>query len=220
MDARTRATFDAITEGRAPRDLDWKRFEAFWRDVADEVVEEHGDRLSVTMNGHREVFHRPTDARVTLAEIEKARHLLGSVEATPVLELLIVAMDEERARLVEIAQPRSGDRVGLATVTNDDHRARRLRTVQRRTSEHDEVALDAYFDAVAEAIRAETADLPVVLLGHGTGASDAAELFVAHLGTHYPLLLPRIRARGVIDLSNASDAEIEDAARRAIGEEG
>lgn len=63
---------------RAPRDITWAEFESFWKEVADEVVEEKGDRLAVTMNGHRQVFRRQHDGLVSIEDVELARHLLAA----------------------------------------------------------------------------------------------------------------------------------------------
>jgi hypothetical protein len=217
MDAHTRKTLEAITGGRAPRELDWKKFETFWRNVADSVENESGDRLAVTLNGHRSVFHRPHDARVTMAEIEQARHLLNEAaapSATP--DLLVLVMDQERTRFVELGAPGSGWRRELEQVENDDHRARRLRTVERRSTKHDEVTLDPYFDAVALALVPAARNLPVVLLGHGAGASNIADLFLVRLESHHAQLVPLITASGEADLSTATLADIDEAARRIV----
>ena len=77
MNAHNRKTRDAILGHPAPRDIEWTQFINMWEDVADEVEQEHGDRLSVSLNGHREVFHRPHDGRVSIEDIELARHLLA-----------------------------------------------------------------------------------------------------------------------------------------------
>jgi hypothetical protein len=78
MNAHIRETYEAITEGRAPRALEWTRCVSFWEEVADEVEPESGGRLAVHLNGHRQVFRRQRDGLVSLEDIEHARHLLAS----------------------------------------------------------------------------------------------------------------------------------------------
>src|SRR4051794_37426872 len=89
MDAHNRKTYEAITEGRAPRALPWSQFVSFWQEVADDVAHETGDLLAVHLYGHRVVFRRQHDGRVSLDDIERARRLLAS---TP--------PDWDRARII------------------------------------------------------------------------------------------------------------------------
>jgi hypothetical protein len=78
MTAHARKTYEAILGSPAPRDLEWTQFEAMWRHMAQEVERESGDRLAVRMHGHREVFRRPHDGRVSIEDVECGRHLLRS----------------------------------------------------------------------------------------------------------------------------------------------
>ncbi|WP_427891803.1 hypothetical protein ACQHIV_04125 [Kribbella sp. GL6] len=74
MDGHVRKTYEAILAQPAPRDLLWDRFVTLWRDIADDVEDENGDRLAVKRNGHRVVFHRPHNGRVSIEDVEMARH--------------------------------------------------------------------------------------------------------------------------------------------------
>ncbi len=85
MNAHARETYDAITQGRAPRSLSWTEFVSFWDEVADDVEPGTGDQLTVHLNGHRTVFRRQHDGRVSIEDVERARHLLAASPRTSTL---------------------------------------------------------------------------------------------------------------------------------------
>jgi len=101
VNAHHRKTYEAITQGRAPRALEWTQFVSFWQEAADDVEQETGDRLAVHLNGHRVVFRRQHDGRVSLDDIEHARRLLASTPRDrDTGQLLVVAIDDDRARVI------------------------------------------------------------------------------------------------------------------------
>jgi hypothetical protein len=211
-------TYAALIGHPAPRDLEWTSFVALWEERADSTEQETGDRLAVRMNGHREVFHRPHDGRVSIEDVERARHLLSSTpEPKGSGSLLVVALDDESARILDFDLDDAAVRETGEKVTDTDSRARRLRTVARRSGRDDEADLVHYFDAVAAEIRATRPPSPFVLLGHGTGTSNAAEQFAERLRAAHHDVAERIASMGVIDLSAASDSDIEAAAQAAVG---
>jgi hypothetical protein len=218
VNAHSRRTYEAITEGRAPRALEWTQFVSFWQDVADDVERQSGDRLAVHLHGHRVVFRRQHDGRVSLDDIEQARHLLA---ATPPDRgpgpLLVVAIDDERARIITY---RRGEGTTTErhsqTIRDTAATSRRLRTVERRSGRDDVRDLIGFFDDVAIALVSFPDDVPLVVLGSGHGKSAAAESFVQRLRTHHSVLGHRLRGVGRVDLSAATDTDLEVAALAAL----
>ncbi|MFF2086176.1 hypothetical protein ACFVVM_20555 [Nocardia sp. NPDC058176] len=217
MNSHTRKTLDAITGHPAPRDLEWTKFVTLWEDLADEVEQESGDRLAVKMNGHREVFHRPHDGRVSIGDIEHARQLLRD---TPELKgsgsLFAVAMDAEKARILHFDLGTTGVSDTEHDVRNHDSAARHLRTVERHTGHDDHQVYLRYFDDLAVALLEEIGTESFVVLGHGTGTSDVAEDFVLRLRETDHALADRVAGVGVVDLSAANDAALEAAAQKIL----
>ncbi|MGX7678381.1 hypothetical protein ACSMXN_05755 [Jatrophihabitans sp. DSM 45814] len=214
MNAHTRKTYEAITEGRAPRALEWTEFVTFWNDVADDVERESGDRLVVHLNGRREVFRRQHDGRVSLEDIERARHLLAETPpARDTGEIVVVAIDDEQARIItyELGDGPTTERQSR-TIHDTEPTARRLRTVERRRGRDDVHDLTGFFDDVATELVSFPAELPLVVLGAGHGKSAAAEGFAQRLRTHHSVLRDRLRGVGRIDLSAATDTDLEAAA--------
>jgi len=53
-----------------------------------------------------------------------------------------------------------------------------------------------------------------VLIGHGTGKSNAAEFLMNYLKTHHPEIAQRVRGVETADLSALSEPEIEAIAKK------
>jgi hypothetical protein len=214
VNAHNRKTYEAITRGRAPRALEWAQFVSLWQDVADDVEQETGDRLAVHLNGHRAVFRRQHDGLVSLEDIEQARRLLASTPPDrDTGRLLVVAIDDERARIITYVR---GDgpttEQQSRTIRDTEPAARRLRTVERRTGRDDVHDLTGYFDDIAAALTSVADEAPLVVLGAGHGKSAAAESFAQRLRTHHSVLGQRLRGVGRVDLSSATDTDLETAA--------
>ncbi|MFC4376119.1 hypothetical protein ACFO5K_18645 [Nocardia halotolerans] len=218
MNQHTRKTLAAITGHPAPRDIEWAKFITMWEDIADEVEQESGDRLAVKMNGHREVFHRPHDGRVSIGDIEHARQLLkDQPEVKGSGDLFVVAMDSEKARVLHFDLATPEVRESERDVVDGKSAARHLRTVERHTGREDPKVFVHYFDDVAVALNEEIGTEEFVVLGHGSGDSDVAAQFVQRMRENNPALAGRIAGVGRIDLSAANDAAIEAEARQIAG---
>jgi hypothetical protein len=214
MDAHNRKTYAALMEGRAPRALEWKQFVSFWQEAADDVQQETGDRLAVHLNGHRVVFRRQHDGLVSLEDVEHARKLLTSTPPDRDTGLLlVVAIDDERARIItyELGDgPTTEQR--SSTVRDTQPTARRLRTVERRSGRDDVRDLTGFFDDVARELASFPDQVPLVVLGAGHGKSAAAESFAERLRAHHSRTAHRLRGIGRVDLSAATDSDLEAAA--------
>ncbi|MGJ4844422.1 hypothetical protein [Leifsonia sp. Le1] len=218
MSSHTEKTYAKLTGTPAPRDLEWSEFVTFWEARAEETEQESGDRLAVTMNGHREVFRRPHDGRVSIEDVERARHLLA---ATPDRKghgaLLAIAVTADEARIFDFdldAQSVTDTRTTLTDHTREGHH---LRTVERHTGHDDESDLIHYFDAIADTLRATVRGREFIVIGHGTGKANVAEGFVERLRAAHHEEAALLRNVVDLDLSAATDADIEDAALAASG---
>jgi hypothetical protein len=218
VNAHTRTTYEAITRGRAPRALEWAQFISFWSDVADDVEQETGDRLTVHLHGHRVVFRRRHDGLVSVEDIEQARRLLTSPPPDrDTGRLLVVAIDDERARII-IYELGDGPTTARRSRTIHDpaRAARRLRTVERRRGRDDARDLVGFFDDVAAALAGTADEAPLIVLGAGHGKSAAAESFAERLRSHHSVLAHRLRAVSRIDLSSSTDTDLRSAALAAL----
>ncbi|GAA4398099.1 hypothetical protein [Tsukamurella soli] len=217
MNAHTRKTYTSIVGTPAPRNLAWPKFVTLWEDIADRVEDESGDRLAVDFAGHREVFHRPHDGRVSIEDVERARTLLRS---SPDLKgtgtVVAVTIDAKQARIVSFDLDSAKVVEAGETVRDHDPRAHHLRTVERHTGRDDEHDLSHFFDDLAEAVAADAPGQTFVVLGHGAGKSDVAEGFVERLRAHHAEVAEHVAGVANIDLSAADDAAIEAKALAVI----
>ena len=167
--------------------------------------------------GHREVFRRPHDGRVSIEDVERARHLLAATpEPKGTGALLAVAIDAEHARILDFDLDARTVADTERTVTDEDRRAHHLRTVERHSGHDDERDVLHYFDQVAEALRTTAPDRPFVVLGHGHGKADIAVEFVERLRAAHADVAARVTAVAAVDLSAATDADLEAAAQEAV----
>jgi len=220
VNAHHRKTYEAITRARAPRALEWTQFVDFWREAADDVEQETGDRLAVHLNGNRAVFRRQHDGRVSLDDIEHARRLLAS--APPDRDtgrLLVVAIDDERARIItyQLGDGPTTEQQSR-TIHDTEPTSRRLRTVERRSGRDDIHDLTGYFDDIAAALTSFRGQMPLVVLGAGHGKSAAAESFAQRLHTRHSVLGHRLRGIGRVDLSSATDTDLKTAALAVLAD--
>ena len=72
--------------------------------------------------------------------------------------------------------------------------------------------LDAFFKELSGSIKLDLKDRSFVLLGHGKGKADVAEQFSKWLAEHDKSVYDRILGVAAIDLSAATDADIEQRA--------
>ena len=222
MTTHTEKTRERILAAPAPRDIEWRDFETMWRDLADRVEQESGDRLAVDFHGHRVVFRREHDGRVGIEDIERARKLLRSGPASTEGEgkLLVLTVTNEDARFYDFdldAHDVEIDAHDHEHETNPDRRGRRMRTNERKEGGDDKADLIRFFDELVDTLKQHHHAQRFVLLGHGTGTSNAAQQFAAYLESHHGDLSGDVVAVGTIDLSAATEAEIERAATQLAG---
>jgi len=198
------------------RDIEWGEFEVFWEGIADEVEHEKNDRLVVKLHGHREVFHRPRDGRVPIAEIERARRLL----ATPTLEvstarLLVVTVDAHRSQIIDFDM--TAKTVSVKHELPAPHlSSHNLRAAERRGVRTPDDVLLHDFDDIAIQLRLVAEERPFVVVGHGDSDSAIANGFVDRLRVKHPDLFANILAVVKTDLSAATDSDLKALALGAL----
>lgn len=217
MSSHADKTYQEITGARMPHQLHWKDFVAMWQDRAEQVEDESGDRLAVTFNGHREVFRRPHDGRVTIEDVERARKLLTETpDPKGSGDLWAVTVDDKGGKLYHFDLNSQQVADSTRKVRDADPRGRHLRTVERQTGRDDEQDLKRFFDELAEVVQAETKGAQFVVLGHGKGKAAAFLGFTERVKQKHHQLAPQLVGIVDIDLSAARDADIEKAAMQAV----
>ncbi|WP_040158976.1 hypothetical protein [Mobilicoccus massiliensis] len=221
MTTRPEKIRERILASPAPRDIDWNEFTTMWESFADEVENESGDRLAVEMHGHRVVFRRPRDGSVDIEDVELSRRLLrtGPTKSEGSGHLLVVTVTTEDARFRDFDLNAHDVEVDTHEhEKNPDSRGHHLRTVERKTGRDDEHDLRRFFDDLAATLKKDYFERRFVLLGHGTGSSNATAQFNQYLQEHHPVVATYVIAEGKIDLPSATDADIENEAKKLAGQ--
>jgi hypothetical protein len=221
MASHAEKTREAILGAEAPRDIEWTRFVQMWEDTADRIEDETGDRLAVDHHDHRAVFRREHNGIVGIEDIERARHLLRATDSAPgggtgEDGLLVVAVDTRTTRIIDFDLNTPKTRASSRTVESDEPNptTERLRTVERQSGRDDEHDLVSYFTSIGKELTGKNPGRDFVVLGHGHGKANTAEQFVERMRSHDKTVHARVLAVGQIDLSAASDTDIERTAKR------
>ncbi len=219
MSDHPQKTKERILSSPAPRDIEWTHFITMWENYADRVEQESGDRLAVDMNGHRQVFRRQKDGLVGIEDIEHARHLFHSHESTEGQgHLFVVTVTNDDARFYDFDLNAHDVEVDQHEhEKNPDPSGHHMRTVEKKTGRDDENDLKRFFDDLITELNKDAAGRDFVLLGHGSGKSNAAQEFKKYLEKDRHPLHEHIIAVGDIDLSAAGEPELEKKAQQLTG---
>ena len=193
---------------------------------------EHGENTAVTYRIGDE-HHRVGKSRghsLMTDEVIDLRHLLtragwgpatpkaGAAEpespqpATPGDWLAVVEVDEARLYHLDI---HAADKTRHTLQAHDQHRI--LRHLQHAEQGRDEArrteADHKYFEMIAQAL---VPGGEIVLIGHGAGHSNAAQMFESFLLAHHPLMFRRVVNAVVADIERLTDPQLLDLARAAL----
>jgi hypothetical protein len=207
----------SLLDGKLPRNLSWSEAVELIQHLG--TVEPHGgDEFVFVVGRQRAFFKRPHNHELGVEEVSHLRKFLK--EAGPNRDTthpgqrrrVIVVIDHHAAH---IYQDLNGSRPQEeVTVRPYDpfhfhhhliHRKEahyRGERVPEETSFYEDIAKD-----LAPAIE-------TVLIGHGTGKSNAAEFLMNYLKTHHPEIAQRVRAIETADLSALAEPEIEAIAKK------
>jgi hypothetical protein len=209
-----------LLHGRLPRNLDWgdavELIEHLGR------VEPHGgEEFAFVVGSKREFFRRPHTHELGLEEVSRLRSLLrddgmaAPAGASTASQRAVVVIDHHGAR---IYQDRGGSRPedGVTVSPYDPHGFHR-HLIHRKEAHYQGERVPEETSFYAEVARALAPARDIVLIGHGTGKSNAAEVLGEYLKAHHPETFRKVSATEVADLSAISEPEIEVLARRHLG---
>jgi len=219
-------TLEAIFRHPVTRNLAWSDALHLIERIG-AVKQEANGRLLLTITAHREVFHQPHGKELTAEEMARLRKFLESAGVTPtsvevVEELrtaepaatldMVVAVDHHRARLFAL----EGTAETASTLRPYDphhflhhltHRQERELRGQREPEE------PSYYSEIAAALAPARR---IVVLGHGTGHSDAAAHFETELRAKHPEIFKRVVAVRAVDLSAVTEPQLLALAQQAL----
>jgi hypothetical protein len=224
MPAADRRTLDAIFHHPVPHNLSWMDTLRLLTHLGS--AEEKADgKYSLTIKGHHIIFRKPHNKNLEAREVTELRHYLASAgispqdpygaAPTPAPETVdvVVLIDHRGAKLYRV-NAASNQRGETVTPYDPHHFLHHLRHREELREQGQRPAEDlTFYDRIAEALR--DADR-IVLLSHGTGESNAAQILAERLKKHHPGVYSRVVRQADVNTSAMTEAEIIAYARQAL----
>ena len=208
---------ESLLHGKLPRTLHWS-------DALELIghlghVEPRGaDEFAFVVGTQREFFRRPHTPEFGTEEVSRLRKFLknAGAETLPATAAqpsrMVVVIDHHAAHVFQdLGSTQLRD--GITIKPYDPYHFHR-HLIHRKEAHYrgDRVPEEpSFYEEVAQAL---TPADEIVLIGHGTGKSNAAEALAEHLRAHHPEISQRVRATETADLSSLTDAEAETIAKR------
>ncbi len=182
-------------------------------------VESRGeDEATFIVGAQREVFKRPRTPEFGTEEVSRLRKFLKDADSEAPVSApaqpcrMVVVIDHHAAHVFrDIGGIQVQD--GTTIKPHDPHHFHH-HLVHRKEAHYrgDRVPEEpSFYEEVAVALAPAN---EIVLIGHGTGKSNAAEVLSEYLAKHHPELSRRVKATETADLSSLTAAEVEAIAKR------
>lgn len=210
---------ESLVVGKLPRNLSWGSVIDLIGQIGE--VQPHGnDEFIFAVGSQERLFKRPSGHDLGVEEISRLRKFLTkagvpamSAEASTIGRM-VVAIDHHVAHIyhgLDDSRPQ-----GEVTVKPYDPFGFHHHLIHRKEAHYkgDRVPEeDSYYEEIArDLVHAGE----IVLVGHGTGKSSAAEFLLEYLKAHHPEEFQRVVATETVDLSALTEPQIEEIAKRHI----
>ena len=214
---------ESLIHGKLPRNLTWSAVTDLIAQIG-EVLPHGHDEFFFVVGAKRELFKHPSSHDLDVEEVSRLRHFLheAGVQAgdpdkpaqADESGRMVVAIDHHAAHIYR------GEGAGLAedgaAVKPYDPFHFQHHLIHRKEAHYKGERVPeegSWYEAIAQDLaHAEE----IVLIGHGTGTSNAAEFLSAYLKKHHPETFQRIIATETVDLSALTEPEIEAVAKKAF----
>jgi hypothetical protein len=182
-------------------------------------VESRGeDEFAFVIGTQREYFKRPRTPEFGTEEVSRLRRFLKSADSespagkTAQPSRMVVIIDHHSAHVFhDVGGTRLQDPVTIKPY--DPHNFHR-HLIHRKEAHYrgERVPEDlSFYEEVAGALAPAN---EIVLIGHGTGKSNAAEVLTDYLKKHHPEVSQLVKATETADLSSLTEAGAEAIAKR------
>ncbi len=208
---------ESLLSGKLPRNLSWASVVGLVSHLG-HVLSAGNDEFTFVVGSHRASFKKPSGHELSVEEVARIRRFLkdsGNVAEAHLPHQpcrMVVVIDHHSAHIyydLDESQP-----VGEETVQPRDPFHYHHHLVHKKEAHYsgERVPEDpAFYEEVARLL--VPAD-EIVLIGHGTGKSNAADFLNVYLKTHQPAVFRQVIAMEVADLSALIAPEIEEIAKR------
>jgi hypothetical protein len=207
----------SLLDGKLPRTLHWSDALELIGELG-HVETRGGDEFAFVVGTQREFFKKPRTPEFGTEEVSRLRKFLKRAGAQPPPinavqpARRVVVIDHHVAHIFhDTGSTRLQDSVDI-TPYDPHHFHRHL--VHRKEAHYrgDRVPEEPSFyeDVAKELVGANE----IVLIGHGTGKSNAAEVLADYLEKHHPQLSRLVKATETADLSSLTEAQAETIAKK------
>jgi hypothetical protein len=219
-------TLEALFRHPAAHNLEWMDVLALIEKIG-AVHKTDSNRFSFDVGGEHFLMHKPHTKDLTSSEVVDLRHFLQRVgwspealfqptaHPEPAAPTLVVAVDHHGARIYRIDTV-SGDASKREIRPYDPHHFLHHLTHKEQSREEGQRAPEDanFYKRVGDALAAGGG---IVVVGHGTGRSNAAQHLTEYLRTHHRETYQRIVREIGADLSAITEPQLLALAEQAVG---
>lgn len=215
-----RRTLDGLYAHPLAHNLEWTDMVALFREIGSVEHKPNADTV-VQLGAEHQVFRRPHGKDLTVDEVMQVRHFLTRVgmSAHAAVEKgdFLVTIDHYEAHIYHLDLD-AADAANHVIKSSDPHHFLHHLTHKDQTREHGERAAEdpAFYEHIAQAVAGAVPHGRVVVIGHGTGHSDAAHHLIAWIKLHHDDIGQRLVGEVTADLSSVTPPQLLGLARTAL----
>jgi hypothetical protein len=221
MSKHLESLYQNLVKGKLPHNLSWSETIELVEHLGE--VQPHGnDEFVFVVNGQSVFFKKPHTHDLGVEEVSRLRKFLkeagpdanksGSHAEGPSQRRMVVVIDHHAAHVyhdVGGSRPADERKVQPYDPYNFHHHLIHRKEAHYRGERVPEE--DSFYEEIAKDI---TPANEIVLIGHATGKSNAADFLKEYLKTRHPDISRRVIATESADLSAVTEPQIEALAKR------
>jgi hypothetical protein len=220
MSKHLESVYQNLVNGKLPHNLSWNEAVELVEHLGGDVQPHGGDEFAFRVGSQRAFFKRPSTDDLGVEEVSRLRKFLKKpAPGSQVGELaqpgrMIVVIDHHAARVYQDlggSRPADEHTVRPYDPYNFHHHLIHRKEAHYRGERVPEE--NSFYEEIAKDI---TPANEIVLIGHATGKSNAADFLKEYLKTHHPDISRRVIATESADLSAVTEPEIEALAKRHL----
>jgi hypothetical protein len=220
-----RKTLEAIFRHPSAHNLEWRDVIALIKKIGG-VEEKANGEFAFSVAGERHLMRKPHTKDLSGSEVIELREFLlragwspespsqPAVHPTPVAPSLIVVVDHHGAKIYHMAVT-SDDASKQEITPYDPHHFLRHLAHKDQSREQGQRAPEdpSFYERIGKALAAGGR---IVVVGHGTGKSNAAHHLTEYLRLHHRETYQRIVREVVADLSSITTPQLLEIAQQAL----
>lgn len=208
-----------LLHGKLPRAIDWDDAVSLVSHLG--RTESHvGEEVTFVIGGERALFTRPHSGELNMDEVSRLRKLLKAAESAGVADSavnpgrMVVVVDHHSAHIYRDLDGSEPREVDVIEPGDPHHFHHHLVHKKEAHYQGDRVPEDnEFYRDIALALAPAN---EIIVVGHGTGKSNAARVFNDYLHAHAPQLAKLVKSVETADLSALTVQQIGEIAKRHL----